>query len=138
MLQDIIENMTEHPEEYKLKNFKLVYSGLVNKLLLDENEPIKHYKILDTEKIRDFLEKRFSKKEIKDNIFIFRNHIFFISWLKQPWQRLIKNKEANIGFLSRLLENYFLTIPITKDYVDSFKKHLLEKWIDTINIYLIK
>lgn len=138
MLQNIIQNMTEHPEEYHhLKNFKLIYSGLVNKLLLDDNFK-NEYKNLDTQKIRTYLEKKFSKKEIENNIFIFRNHIFFISWLKQPWQRLIKNKEANIGFLSKVLEDWFLNRPIIKDNVDLFKEYLLEKGIDTINIYLIK
>ena len=138
MLQDIIQNMTEHPEEYHLKNFKLIYSWLVNKLLIDENISENKIKNLDTQKIREQLEKKFSKKEIENNIFIFRNHIFFISWLKQPWQRLIKNKEANIGFLSKILEDWFLNKPIIKDNVDLFKKYLLEKGIDTINIYLIK
>lgn len=137
MLQDIVQNMTEHPEEYHLKNFKLIYSGLVNKLLLDNNFK-NEYKNLDTQKIRAYLEKKFSKKEIENNIFIFRNHIFFISWLKQAWQRLIKNKEANIGFLSKVLEDWFLNKPIIKDNVDLFKEYLLEKGIDTINIYLIK
>ena len=138
MLQDIIQNMTEHPEEYRLKNFKLIYSGLVNKLLIDKNISENKIRNLDTQKIREQLEKIFSKKEIENNIYIFHNHIFFISWLKQTWQRLIKNKEANIGFLSKVLEDWFLNKPIIKDNVDSFKEYLIEKWIDTINIYLIK